>query len=847
MDAMPRTALRPALVLLLAFASMGPAVQEEDLVSKLLKSADVKERLDAVRKLSEGDHVDAETLLIVATDDKDWEVAIRACEGLAKKATEKSVRPLAVLCLEAPVRGLRIAAAGALGARQPEAGTKLVQTALGAKDDFTAACAAEALAEIRHSSAKERLRGALQEKSSFLRREAAQALGSLGDPGVLPDLEKLLRDPDLRARAGAVEGIARTGDIRAVAMLLSELQDKLVTDLVERRVVSAIRRLVWKHRGTEEADAAVRKVVSALVSEKDGPSAARICRVLGSLCRAGPQGGGAAGGVPVASGGDADGATPGDGAAGTPPAADPAAADAKPPAPAPKSGPGLLEGEGPIGDRDMVIKALADSGLGHKEAVARRAAAGALTRIGGADSLAHLKTAAGGDTDDLVRFHALRGWRKWRTAKNEEAFQLFANVLRYDKSALVREEAAVGLGVKGLAGAVDTLAAATKDAAWEVAVASAVSLGKTRDPRSAEALTPMLASKDWRLRGAGAAGLGWSYRVEAIPVLIPVLSDPEPSVSRTAWEFLKRLTDKDLPLKQKEWEAFWAEKGKGYTLVDREAEIREARKYGYAVRDKDVYENLDVVVLKSRGDTIQNLLSVLEIKHRMTQSASVKRDGVQPFGVFVSNCTGEIQPDDHERVQWFVHAGGALFASCWAIDKTVGEEFPLTMRKYPKAMGQVLDQVRAEELPTDSEYISGVFPGFTRPIYELYGAFLIEVLDPERLEVLIDSPDCATRWGGCGNLAAWFTSGHGVVLGSSNHFDRQTISKLQGAWGVSVKTEADRRAFAIDHFGFNWERVRELDKRGVFGKQSEAEKEVTDLSAFRLLSNFVRRKRIVDL
>ena len=51
----------------------------------------------------------------------------------------------------------------------------------------------------------------------------------------------------------------------------------------------------------------------------------------------------------------------------------------------------------------------------------------------------------------------------------------------------------------------------------------------------------------------------------------------------------------------------------------------------------------------------------------------------------------------------------------------------------------------------------------------------------------------------------------------------------------------------VDHFGFSWERVRELDAKGVFAKQAEAEKEVTDLSAFRFLTNFVRRKRIIDL
>ncbi len=135
----------------------------------------------------------------------------------------------------------------------------------------------------------------------------------------------------------------------------------------------------------------------------------------------------------------------------------------------------------------------------------------------------------------------------------------------------------------------------------------------------------------------------------------------------------------------------------------------------------------------------------------------------------------------------------------------------------------------------------------TRPLYELWGAYLIEVLDPERLEVLVDSPETAAKFNGCGNLAAWFTAGHGVVMGSSAHFDRQTMSKLQGGWGVTMKTEMDRRAFAVDHFGFAWDRVRELDQKGVFARQSESEKEVSDLSSFRFLTNFVRRKRIIDL
>ena len=834
---------RASLLLLSATLALAaaPSPLPADDASADLKSAEVKVRLDAVKRIAEGSEPNAEDLLVEALGDRDGEVVEAACVGLAKKATEKkSLRPLTELAMNGTMRRVRLAAAAALGSRLPEESTRLVQGALSHKDDVIAAAAAEALAEIRHESAKERLRAALSAKSAYVRREAAQALGAMRDSALARDLEGALKDPDLLARAGVIEGLARIGEPRVISSLLGELQDPKSPDLMERRAISAIRRILWTIRGTEEANSAYRKVVDAYRNEKGGLASARLARLLGSLARAAPpdQGKVPPAGTPT---GPSEPAP-----APAPTAADPPAEPAAPP-PA-RNAPALLEGEGPVGDPAEAVRALIDTGMSHADPVARRAAAWALGRIGGDEALVACRTATGADKDELVRFHALRTIRRWKTARDEDAFQAFVNVLQYDKSWVVREEAAVALGVKGLEGARETLLARVQgDQAWQVACAAAVSIGKTRDPKAVESLVPFLAAKDWKVRGAAAAGIGWANQVESIPPLIPLLADAEPSVARTAWEFLKRLADKDLPMRPKDWEAWWAENGKNFQILDREKEVRDARKYGYALNDRDVYENLDVVVLKSRGDTIENLLGTLNIKHRLTKSASVKKDGLQPFGVFVSNCTGEVVADDHERICWSVHVGAALFGSCWAIEHTIGEEFGVTIRKFRGFAGEVLYQPRAEELPTESEYLNGVFPPLVRPLYELWGAHLIEVLDPERVEVLIDSPETAANFKGGGNLAAWFTAGHGVVMGSSAHFDRQKMSKLQNAWGVEVKTDVQRRAFAVDHFGFSWERVRELDAKGVFAKQAEAEKEVTDLSAFRFLTNFVRRKRIIDL
>jgi hypothetical protein len=126
-------------------------------------------------------------------------------------------------------------------------------------------------------------------------------------------------------------------------------------------------------------------------------------------------------------------------------------------------------------------------------------------------------------------------------------------------------------------------------------------------------------------------------------------------------------------------------------------------------------------------------------------------------------------------------------------------------------------------------------------MYVLEGAYLIEQLDRDRCEVLIDSPNAAYSWGS-GNLACWFTAGHGVILDSVNHFNHQGFHFATG-----LKTAEDRMAYAIDHMGLTYADARDFMAKKVFDNSGKCAKEVTDQSAFRFLSNFVRCKRKVDL
>jgi hypothetical protein len=402
----------------------------------------------------------------------------------------------------------------------------------------------------------------------------------------------------------------------------------------------------------------------------------------------------------------------------------------------------------------------------------------------------------------------------------------------------VRERAIVRLGKSGVQGAAPALIEALQDSPWQLACCAAVSLGKTDDDLALQPLQKLLLQLDWKKRGAAVVGLMHFSRDEVVDSLLTMLEDKHPVVARAAHEALRTMSRNfAIEANVKKWRAWWAEHRKTHDFTDREATLNKLDKYGYAVPDSEIYSGLDVLVYQSHGDHIEQLLDRLKIAYRTTKMGQVPMDGVHPEAIFVSNCTGELAPDDLEPLQWFVCTGGSLFGSCWALSQTIARIHPGIMQ-MAHTPDQVLDDVRALPVRRESPLLTGVFPPAVVPIYHLEGAHLIDVLDAERCEVLIDSPDAAERHG-CGNLAAWFFSGHGVLFDSANHFDLQGLGVV-----VGLKTAVDRQAYAMDHLGMTYATLRDSRSAAHWKSATKARESVPDLSAFRLLTNFVRSKRI---
>lgn len=739
-----------------------------------LKAKDIAARLAAIDWVASSGRKDAEALLIPLLSDRDWEVQEHTATAFGTMKSKAALRTLIDLAVDGDVVRVRRAAAFATAAIDPlEAANSIWKKAKGKN----VAPAYESLALVLRGqppfAEADKIKKSIKDPTALIRESAAVAwLEAAAERAEA--LRTLAGDPALGVRCRALDAVTEAPRSEDLEPLVALMGGAGQNEVVGRRILRALAAVLQKGDG-DRAQAAL----TAMKKAGDGDLAlARRARLIPMLAR----------------------------------------------------------GEKPVFDKKAAVDALMVS-LQARDGGARAAAARALREIGGDEALAAALAHFGKEPETRVQVQLVETVAALRPPTTPEAVAWLVKIVMGQLDEDVRERAIVRLGKSGAKEAAPALIGALTDRSWSIACCAAVSLGKTDDDTALAPLQRLLQHNDWKLRGAAVVGLMHWSREAAVEPLVGMVGDAHPVVARAAHEALRAMSHKyDAKQDVKAWRAWWEQSKGKHDFTDREATLDKLKKYGYAVPDSEIYQGLDVIVFKSRGDHIEQLLDRLKIAYRTTEQNGVLAAGMHPEAIFVSNCTGEISPTDVEPLSWFVRTGGSLFGSCWALTETIGRIHPGVMTKA-NTKDQVLDDVRALPVQADSPLLTGVFPPSVVPIYHLEGAHLIQVQDPERCEVLIDSPDCAERWG-CGNLAAWFSLGHGVLFSSANHFDLQSLEKA-----VGLKTDKDRQIHAVDHMGLSFETWRKTRTAGYWASPSKSSENVPDLSAFRLLTNFVRSKR----
>ena len=777
---------------LLSFALLTPAACQVDGLNtavKNLRAKDADQRLAAIPVLVEDGSLKSGKALQKALKDADWGVQIAAAEALSNWLTLDPTESLVALALSTPVEKVRITAAQALAKRNPNEVVALLAARLGKGKDTVPACAT--LVQLPAGEFDELLLKNMErlfhkKENPELRAGAASLLHLLSVPARLKFLNNALADIDLRVRIAAVEAVQRAPFAKAYEPLVAELLASKTGDVLGRRICLAVSAILANQ--SENGARAATVLSQEFFSQRanNASVAWRIAVVARSILA-------------------------------------------------------LEEAESAAIQEQTRNDFLALLGDASAMEAARATAAWALgADKGGGEPIGKaLYEALAHDSSARVRRAAMVALLELVPMDAELSAALIEHTQASEEDS-IRRLAAVSLGVPDLEGVAPTLVELCADRNWQIATCAAISLGKTRDAIALSTLTELCKDNDWRIRGAAVMGLTHLYEKDVVPVVIEMLEDPERVVARTAHEYLQMITHQQLPRSCEAYAEWWSTHKGTMLLLTPE----KARERGRAYADFDgrsltsPYKNMDVFVFQSHGDHIEDLLARREIEYTFTGPGAVGATEVHPFSVYIANCIGDCAGSDVEYLRWYVLTGGYLFSSCWALNGTIEQIEPGVMQSVRKYMrGDLADRVGAEMTVAASPYLQGVFGPGSQPIYSLEGAHMVEVLLPERCEVLLDSPECASRWG-VGNLAAWFPMGHGLMLDSANHFGLQGFADER-----TLKKPVDRQAYAVNHMGLSLEELREVQKEKWWKSNKKAEEFIWDESAFRFLTNFVRWKR----
>ncbi|MBL8860192.1 MAG: HEAT repeat domain-containing protein [Planctomycetes bacterium] len=778
--------------------------QSADL-EKGLKAKEVEVRLATVQLLTRDTDPKTEKLLANAARDDDWEVALLATVGLGERKAQSTADALVKLALEAPIRRIRTAAARSLGEVDADEGARDLSRKLGGNDALNAL---EALAlviagrETKYDvSSAAKLVDKAKDGDVCAAAAAVVAAGTGKDRDKV--LDKILNGPSIRSACAALDFLCvsmRPGDReRLLALLMKPVLD----DCVERRTIRAVRNDLVSGEKPLDADLML-AALKPLLESRLPAVCARGVRLIESLI------------AKPAAAEAADESAPSTGGA-APAEAAPAAA---------------------VIAADKLLSALQPALL-HTDSLPRALAARTLIAVGGDAARERAQVLALSDKSPRVRRAAFEALCALAPIAEEAQRAVAVQLLANDSDDEVRRTAAVRLGSRGLGEAVGPLTAALADRDWGVGVCAAVSLGLTQAGPAIEPLARLAqGSPDWKLRAAAVVGLSRLYLKSAIPPTIEALADTDPFVVKCAHAQLIAISGEKFEPKREPWLEWWKKTQSSLIIVDPVTQAEFKKRFGNSgTAAPEIFRDLDVVVLEHRGDHIETVLARQKIAHRLTRPGQVAASGLSSDGLFVANCAGEIEESDVERLRWFVFAGGHLFGSCWALHETIERALPGVIAKFATS-GEVMERVEAKACHAESPFLEGVFTPGTQPIFALVGAHVIDVLQPERAEVLVDSPECADGYGS-GNMVAWFEAGHGTVLDSANHFEAQG---LEGA--LNLKKPIDRQAYAVDHMGLALDQLRRLKGADWWDNSLKASREISDTSVFRLVTNFVRLRRL---
>jgi hypothetical protein len=226
--------------------------------------------------------------------------------------------------------------------------------------------------------------------------------------------------------------------------------------------------------------------------------------------------------------------------------------------------------------------------------------------------------------------------------------------------------------------------------------------------------------------------------------------------------------------------------------IARERMVREAPLDAKAL---EAVQASDVLVVPGQYDRVEQVLGALEMPFTTIQPADLAHVRLRPEQLLVINCPGAGLHQSIEGIREFVRSGGSLFTTDWALRHVLEPAFPGTVAYNERPTRD--DVVRIEVLEHDNPFLRGVMDEGDDPQWWLEGSsYPIRILDPTRVQVLIQSAELGDRYGER-PVAVLIHEGQGEIFHMISHYYLQRTELRSKRHSMPAGAYAEEKGVAM--------------------------------------------------
>lgn len=188
------------------------------------------------------------------------------------------------------------------------------------------------------------------------------------------------------------------------------------------------------------------------------------------------------------------------------------------------------------------------------------------------------------------------------------------------------------------------------------------------------------------------------------------------------------------------------------------------------VGDLEKLRQAEVVVVRGSADHMEHVMQKAQVKYVVVDPEDLPQLPLHGQQVLMVNCTGEMSPAARERVRRFVSAGGFLYTTDHAVHYLLERAFA----GYVKWNGKTSqEEIFSMEIGNTDRGLLKKLGNGGHPRWQLAGGgYLFDVVDKQRVDILMSSHAVAQRYGS-GVLGVRFRVGDGQVIHVTGHFFTQ--------------------------------------------------------------------------